>query len=244
MVLWNKHLPHYNVRTYSFAHHWFILIYIMQISYCIAQQGIELCEPGDSSMPRSSTLKVHLANCVQPLSLMQIGGKLGDINEISYLSSERPGMIACVQLIKKGYLMEFNTDECMEMDFCQNFADVRFITAEVPFRFRYLKGGTLRRIDIFFPESTLLEILHPSYVSLIRTNGHLVVERSVTKSFAREIHTFLRELYNDPSEEKICLQTRKLVRLLKKWSLNYFKFWILNFELLKPVTYYGKRNLF
>lgn len=191
----------------------------MQISYCIKQDQIELCDsPLAEGSKTGKSTEVNLTTCSQPFSVMRITGKINDFSNISYVSSGKTGVIACIQVVKNCYLMEFNTSECMEMDYCRNIVDVRFITAKLPFNFRYLKGGTVRRIDIFLPQSNVESILDQSLISLVQKNGHFVIERTKLKSITRKIESIFNDSYSEEENEKTCVQAAKLVHLIKEWS--------------------------
>lgn len=191
----------------------------MQISYCIEQDQIQLCHSLlAENTDRRQILEVIVTNCAHPFSVMQISGKINDLSDVSFLASSKPGVIACVQLIKNGYLMEFNTSDCLEMDYCRNIIDIRFITAEVPFRFRYLKGGSLKRIDIFLTQQNLGELFNQSFQSLLQRNGHFVIDRVQMKRMGKKIEKILDDSDCAYEREKLCLQTAKLIEIIKEWS--------------------------
>ena len=191
----------------------------MQISYCIDQDQIQLCHSSlTENADRKKMLEVLVTNCAHPLSVMQISGRINDLSDVSFLASGKAGMIACIQLIKNGYLMEFNTSDCLEMDYCRNIIDVRFITAEVPFRFRYLKGGSLKRIDIFLTQKNLRELFSQSFLSLLQRDRHFVIDRVHMKRMGRKIEKIFDDSNGAHEHEKLCLQTAKLIQMIKEWS--------------------------
>lgn len=160
-------------------------------------------------------MQINLEKCAHPLSIMHIYGEINDHSDITYISSGGKGMVACIQLIENGYLMEFNTSGCMEMDYCRNIIDVRFMAADIPFKFSYAKGATLRRIDIFFPVDDISQLLDQSLVSLLERKGHFVVDRKELKSMSKKIETILKDTDNHSSQTSICGQAEKLVQLMK-----------------------------
>ncbi|MBC7828514.1 MAG: hypothetical protein H7122_12260 [Chitinophagaceae bacterium] len=188
----------------------------MQITYCITNGQIEV---HDSPLWKNSAgkcpLEINLKKCDHPLSVIHINGEIRDRSDITYIASAKKGIVVCIQLIKNGYLMEFNTSDCMEMDYCRNIVDIRFIAADIPFKFKYSKGGTLRRIDIFFPQANISHLFDQSFISLLEQKGHFVMERTGMRSVAKKIENILKESDDPHEQEMICSQVDKLITLIK-----------------------------
>ena len=189
----------------------------MQITYCINDDQIQLYEPPlIQDSVGNKPLEINLKKCAYPLSVMHISGEIKDRSDISFVASAEKGIVVCIQVIKNGYLTEFNTSDCMEMDYCKDIVDIRFIDADIPFKFKYTNGGTLRRIDIFFPQKNVSYLLEQSIISLLQQEGHFVIKRTEMKSIAKKIETILRASDSRDSQERLCSQVDKLVQLIKK----------------------------
>jgi hypothetical protein len=190
----------------------------MHITYCINNDRIELYpSPFEKGPVVTAALGINLKKCDYPLSVIHISGKINERSEINYKPIEEgTGLLVCIQFIKNVYMTEFNTSSCMEMDFCDNIIDIRLIAASIPFKFSYIKGGILRRIDIYFPEANVSELLSRSSVSMLEKNGHFVMERMEIKSISKKIQAILKESDQHHEKEAICCQAVKLIQLIKK----------------------------
>ena len=193
----------------------------MEITYCINDDQIQLYPSPLWVGPAVNTKgEINLNKCDQPLSVMHVNGEINDPSNIKYMASEAEGIVACIQLIKNGYLMEFNTSNCLEMDYCSNIVDIRFITAGNSFKFKYAKGAILRRIDIFVPQANISKLLNQSVVSSLTEKGHFVIERQDMKSVSKKIEAILKESDCNSREEVISAQVDKLVQLVKRICLT------------------------
>jgi hypothetical protein len=192
----------------------------MEVTYFINEDQIQVNpSPLWAGPAINARGEIVLNKYDQPLSVMQVSGKVNDHSHIKYMASETEGIVACIQLIKNGYLMEFNTSSCLEMDYCNDIVDIRFIAAGNSFKFKYSKGATLNRMDIFIPKASSLQLLNQTVMSLLIEKGHFVIQRKEMKTVSRKIESILNESEGDSSEEVISAQVEKLIQLLQRMCL-------------------------
>jgi hypothetical protein len=212
--------------TGNFAAHFdSFRLYPMQITYCVNEDNIQVIDHHEESRQdqplfyvdskRYLLSHINLTKCARPLSVMHINQAIKDMGGITFIPSTRKGVVVCIQQVKEGSLMEFNTSDCMEMDYRRSIIDIRFISTAIPFKFKY-KGGNLRRFDIFFPKEEMSEFLNKQSLSRLEARGHFGINKMEMQSSAKKIETILMESKCDFTTEEICRQVNKLVLLIKK----------------------------
>ena len=204
---------------------WFIQLPVMNITYCINEDHIQLIDEDErrrydatfyEESLKNMPMRVSLKKCAQPLSVMNIIAKINDDSKIQYLPGAAKGIVLCIQLIENGCLMEFNTLDCMEIDYSKNAVDIRFISADLPFKYRFNPGGTLYRLDIFLPQKEASSLLNKEILAVLDQKRHFAINKIELQAFRKKIETVLRESEKHFNKDRLCNDVDKVLELIKR----------------------------